>query len=138
MRYRRLSYRYTQVISTPAPGLLGDPWSTRPPMPFAGPQWRPPADLYETATELILKAEVAGMAEEDFDIALYDDALVIEGIRPWDQIDTETQFHAVEVRYGPFRLEVPLRVAIDRDRVEARYERGFLCVTLAKAEVTGP
>jgi HSP20 family molecular chaperone IbpA len=35
-------------------------------------------------------------------------------------------------------VEVPIRVPIDRDRVEARYERGFLVVTLPKAEVARP
>lgn len=135
MRYRRLSYRYAEVVSRIGPQPPGNLWSVRLPVTLARPQWQPPADLYETPTALIVKAEVAGMSDEDFEITLYDDALVIEGVRSWELPDGETHFHAVEVRYGPFRLEVPFRVAIDRDRVEARYERGFLSVTLPKVEV---
>ncbi len=138
MRYRRLSYRYTEIVSGLGPGPLGDPWQARLPVTLARTYWRPPVDLYETETALIVKTEVAGMAEEDFDVLLYEDTLVIEGTRPWEQPAAETRFHAVEVRYGPFRVEVPIRAPIDRDRVEARYERGFLVVTLPKAEERTP
>lgn len=138
MRYRRLSYRYAEIVSELGPGPLGDPWRARLPVTLARTYWRPPVDLYETETALIVKTEVAGMAEEDFDVLLYEDTLVIEGTRPWEQPAEETRFHAVEVRYGPFRVEVPIRVPVDRDRVEARYERGFLVVTLPKAEVARP
>ncbi len=137
MRYRRLSYRYAEVVSagaTPVPDL----WNLRVPARIAEGRWRPPADLYETPSAFIVKAEVPGMADDDFDITLYADGLVIEGVRPWEHFDGETHFHAVGIRYGPFRLEVPLRATIDRDRVVARYECGFLYVTLPKAEVHAP
>jgi HSP20 family molecular chaperone IbpA len=104
------------------------------PLPLAEPRWRPPVDLYETSRATIVKTELAGMTEEDFQIALYDDVLVVEGTRPWEPGEEETHFHAVEVRYGYFRLQVPLTVAVDADRVEAHYDRGFLYVTLPKAE----
>ncbi len=138
MRYRRLSYRYTEIVSALGPGPLGDPWQARLPVTLARTYWRPPVDLYETETAFIVKTEVAGMAEEDFEVLLYEDTLVIEGTRPWEQPGEEARFHAVEVRYGPFRVEVPIRASIDRDRVEARYERGFLVVMLPKAEEPTP
>jgi HSP20 family protein len=133
VRYRRLSYRYAEFIRTLGPRPLGDPWGSRLPIPFARPQWRPPVDLYETAEGLSIKVEVAGMSEEDFDVTLYDDTLVVEGMRPWELSAGEARFYAVEVRYGPFMLEVPLPFDVDRDRVQARYERGFLYLTLPKA-----
>jgi HSP20 family protein len=138
MQYRRISIRYSQIVAGPGLEPLGDPWRARPPAPLAEPQWRPPADLYETATALVVKAEVGGMDEEDFRLTLYDDALVVEGTRPWEGPTGATCFHAVEVRYGPFRLVVPLPASVDRERVAARYERGFLSVTLPKAEVSQP
>ncbi|OUL17889.1 heat-shock protein Hsp20 [Nostoc sp. T09] len=133
MRYRRLGYRYAKVISSiglkPFRNLKNLSLLT-----LSEPQWQPAADLYETPTALIVKAELAGMKEEDFDITLYHDALVIEGMRSWESPDKPMQFHAVEIHYGPFRLEIPLSIAIDKEAVEARYELGFLYVTLPKAE----
>jgi HSP20 family protein len=116
---------------------LGDPWSAHLSLFIAKPQWHPPSDLYETATEWRVKVEVAGMSEEDFEITLYDDLLVIEGVRSWKRPAEETRFHAVEIRYGPFRLELPISKVVDRERVRARYEQGLLFVTLPKVEVSG-
>lgn len=134
MRYRRLSYRYAEVASKVGSQILADFWSDRLSVALTQAQWRPAADLYETSGALIVKAELAGMVEEDFEITLYHDVLVIEGVRPWQPLEEETQFHVVAIHYGSFRLEVPLLIPLDRDRVEARYERGFLYITLPKAE----
>lgn len=139
MRYRWLRYRYAETVSRSGPQLLiGDLWSLQLPVTLAQPQWRPSTDLYETPTALIVKIELAGMNEEDFEITLYDDTLVISGTREWQLPEDKTQFHVVEVHYGPFQIEVPLQVAIDREGVEARYDRGFLYITLQKAEVQAP
>ena len=135
MRYRRFSYRYTGIVSGIVSPSHRDFWGSSLQASFAHPQWQPPADLYETPTALIVKAEIAGMAEEDFEISLYENALVIEGVRSWDISEGEGQYQVVNIQYGSFCLNVPLRQKLDRDRVQARYERGFLYVTLPKAEV---
>jgi HSP20 family molecular chaperone IbpA len=135
MRYRRFSYSYTGIVSRIASPLHGSFWRSQIQASFAHPHWQPPADLYETPSALIIKVEVAGMADEDFEISLYDNALVIEGVRSWDMPEGDRQYHAVNIQYGSFCLDVPLRQTIDRDRVQARYDRGFLYITLPKAEV---
>ena len=76
------------------------------------------------------------MTEEQFEILLYQDVLVIEGDRPWRSSGAEARFHLAEIRYGPFRLELPIPFDIDRERVTARYEQGFLTVHLPKANPT--
>lgn len=134
MRYRLIRYRYADVVQDAAPQLLEDLWGSRRRVMMARPQWRPPVDMYETEEELIVKMEVAGVREEDFEITLYNDTLVIEGVRSWLLSDA-ARFHAMEVRYGPFRVEIPVLPSIDRERVSARYELGFLYVTLPKMEV---
>ncbi len=135
MRYRRFGYRYTGIVSGIASPTKAGFWSGRVEASFAHPQWQPPADLYETPAAVIVKAEIAGMAEEDFDISLYENALVIEGVRSWEMPEKDGQYQAVNIQYGSFCLQVPLRQPIDRDRVQASYDRGFLYVMLPKAEV---
>lgn len=134
MRYRWVGYRYAEVVRDAGSQTLGDPWGGRLSITLARPHWRPPADLYEVPEGLIVKVEVAGLSDEDFDLTLYDDALVIEGVRAWSLSTDAGRFHAVEVRYGPFRLELPLLIQVDRERVRARYDLGFLTVTLPKME----
>jgi HSP20 family molecular chaperone IbpA len=131
MRCRLIRYRYTEVVRE---GSMVELWGSSRSLAPTRLQWRPPLDIYETAGELTVKVEAAGLSEEDFEITLYEDALVIEGVRSWPQSAEEVRFHAVEVQYGPFRIEVPVRIAIDRDRVSARYDLGFLYVTLPRTE----
>ena len=135
MRYRRLSYHYTGITAGIGSPLPIDPWGRRIQASFAHPQWQPPADLYETPTALIVKVEIAGMADEDFEICLYENALVIKGERSWEMPEGDRQYHAVNIQYGSFCLDVPLQQKIDRDRIQARYDRGFLYVILPKMEV---
>jgi HSP20 family molecular chaperone IbpA len=82
---------------------------------------------------LVVKVEVAGLSEDDFEILLYEDALVIRGERPWRSCDPAARFHLAEIRHGKFRLELPVTASVDAERVTAHYRGGFLVVNLPKA-----
>jgi len=133
MRYRRLGYRYTMVMTTgdPAPFAellrLGGQG-----MVLAQPQWRPEADVYETPAAIVAVVELAGVDEDAFEVLLFEDALVLEGHRHIPTCEDGGVYHAVGIRQGPFRLEVRLPVPVDADRVHARYERGLLWIRLPK------
>lgn len=135
MRYRWISYRYAEVDGKKKSQTLEDLWASPLPIKLSRLQWRPPVDFIETPEKLIVKAEIAGLSDDDFEITLYTDTLLIEGARSWLFAEPAARFHAVEIRYGPFRLEVPITVAVDRERVSAKYELGILYVSLPKAEV---
>jgi HSP20 family molecular chaperone IbpA len=96
--------------------------------------WRPPIDIHETQDAIIVKAELAGMAEDAIDIALYDNALVITGQREDDSEHPQTAYyHEAQVRYGPFRAEIALPAQIQHEACEASYQNGFLRIRLPKA-----
>ena len=134
MRYRRVSYRYAMVISSREPRPFGDPWwVTQTRVPLAQPRWRPPTDVYENATSITVTVELGGVDPEELDILLYEDAVVVEGTRRLPG-ERPCVFHEVEIRQGPFRVEVALPASIDPDRVDAHYERGLLQLTLPKAD----
>ncbi len=133
MRYRRVSYRYAMVVSSHEPRPFGDPWwVTQARVPLAQPRWRPPADVSENATSILITIELAGVDPEELDILLYEDAVVVEGTRRLPG-ERPCIFHEVEIRQGPFRVEVALPATIDPERVDAQYDRGLLHLTLAKA-----
>jgi len=92
--------------------------------------WRPPTDVYETDDAVIVKMEVAGMTPEDFTIAFDDHTLTVEGMR----LDREAKlgYHLLEIPYGEFRVQVYLPGAFAEARIDARYDNGFLYVTLPK------
>jgi HSP20 family molecular chaperone IbpA len=101
-------------------------------------EWRPPTDIHETGAAILVKMELAGMREEDIEVTLYEDALVVSGTRQ-DDVDHESEmsYHEAQIRYGVFRAEILLPCPVLRDAVEARYENGFLRVTLPKHAEAG-
>ena len=101
------------------------------------PRWRPDADTYETATTVEILVDLAGVEEDDLEVQLFEDVLVVEGRRRLPSCHEGAVYHAAGIRQGPFRVEVPLPAPVDAERVEARYERGLLRITLPKRAEAG-
>lgn len=95
--------------------------------------WTPSVDIFETDEQVVVHAEVPGLRQEDFDITITDHALSISGERGMGKEMQDGNYHRIERSYGSFAIEFPLQVAIDQDRVRARYRLGVLEVNLPKA-----
>ncbi len=93
--------------------------------------WRPPTDVYETDEQIVVQIEIAGMRREDFYIDLQGRHLIIGGLRQHGPASPRA-YHQMEVNFGEFRSEVELPTPVERDRVEADYDAGFLRVVLPK------
>ena len=138
MRYRHLSYRYAMVVrSSQTWPFGGDIWQSDRLRLLAPVRWQPDADVYETATAVEVVVDLAGVEEDDFEVQLFDDALVVEGRRQPLSCQEGAVYHAAGIRHGPFRVELPLPAPVDPERVEARYDRGLLRITLPKPVKTG-
>lgn len=94
--------------------------------------WHPPTDVYEIDDCVVVKVEVAGMAEEDFSISLDGKRLIISGVRR--DPAAKLGYQQMEILYGHFETEVHVARAIDEDRIEATYQSGFLNVRLPKVK----
>jgi HSP20 family protein len=137
MRYQRLSYRYTVVTGHRPLWALTQVWLTEQTALMGPGQWVPDADMCETRTGVDILVDLAGVAEDDFEILLFEDALIVQGNRHLPPCDTEGVYHAAHIRQGPFRLELPLPAAIDAEQPQTRYERGVLRIILPKQGVAG-
>lgn len=136
MRYRRVSYRYAVVMATSRPRLYGAGWQRQPTgISMDLSPWRPATDVVETATEVIVLVELAGVDHEQLDVLLFEDALIVEGERRLPS-PVAGVYHAAEIRQGQMRLELILPAPIDPEQVEARYERGLLEMRLLKRAAT--
>jgi HSP20 family protein len=99
------------------------------------PGWTPPVDLYETAGEFVLTAELPGLSRDQIDIHAEERRLVIRGARNSNPPGTEVpceQYHRVERGHGRFSRAFALPEPIDVDRVTADLREGVLTVTLPK------
>ena len=131
MRYRRLSYRYAMVVQSSRTRPFGDIWEGDRLRVLVQGRWRPDADTYETDTSVEIMVDLAGVEEDDFEMQLFEDALVVEGRRQLPSCENAT-YYAAGIRRGPFRVELPLPAPVDPERVEARYDGGLLHITLPK------
>jgi HSP20 family protein len=101
------------------------------------PGWTPPVDLYETAAEYVLTAELPGLARDQIEIHAEDNRITIRGERasgpagPGAGIPCE-QFHRVERGHGRFSRGFVLPEAIQVDAVRADLHDGVLTVTMPK------
>lgn len=92
--------------------------------------WSPPTDFYETETAYVVRVEVAGMRDRDFEVSLESNFLTISGVRP--DLPERRAYHQMEIRFGRFSTSVGMPGPVDVEQAEAVYEDGFLVVTLPK------
>ena len=98
------------------------------------PGWTPPVDLYETAQEFMLTAELPGLTRDQIEIHAEDSRIVIRGARRAEagcDIPCE-QYHRVERGHGRFSRAFSLPEAIDVESVSADLKDGILTVTIPK------
>jgi len=94
--------------------------------------WSPPTDMYETEENYVVRVEIAGMREEDFEITIEDGFLMISGSRP--DIPERRAYQQMEIRFGKFETAVGLPGPIDIKSSNANYAEGFLTVKLPKTK----
>ena len=93
--------------------------------------WSPPTDEYETETAYVVRVEIAGMREEDFEVLLENDTLLISGAR--SDVPDRRAYQQMEIRFGKFATSVNIPGPVDVDQAHAAYTDGFLTVVLTKA-----
>ncbi len=96
--------------------------------------WSPPTDFYETDDAYVVRVEVAGMREQDFEVSLENNFLVISGVRP--DLPERRAYHQMEIRFGRFSTVVGMPGPVNVEEARAVYEDGFLVVTLPKQFLT--
>lgn len=93
--------------------------------------WSPPTDEYETENAYVVRVEIAGMNEDDFEVSIENNTLLIAGVRP--DSPERRAYHQMEIRFGKFATALGLPGPVDIDHAIAEYKDGFLTVTLPKA-----
>ncbi len=93
--------------------------------------WSPPTDVYETEENFIVRVEVAGMRDADFEVAIENNVLMINGNR--SDFNERRAYHQMEIRFGKFEITVEIPVPVEIESSVAEYKDGFLMVQLPKA-----
>ena len=110
----------------------------RPANGSAGRAWTPAMDLVETEDELVLRADLPGMKEDDVEVEIKDGVLTVSGERRSEHEDKNEGYYRVERSFGSFSRSLSLPDGIDPDQVNANFEDGVLEVHVPKPAETKP
>ena len=105
-----------------------------------GGTWSPTVSVSETKEELIVTAELPGLAEEEIHVELENDTITISGEKTEERTedDEERRYHLWERSYGSFRRSFTLPRAVSGSEVSAVFDNGVLTVRLPQvAEAKG-
>lgn len=97
-------------------------------------------DMYETDSQVVVKAKAPGYKESDVNITIEDNVLTLEG-----KVETESEekddnkrYHLKEMRSESFVRSLSLPTRVDAERAEANFENGVITITLPKLEEVKP
>ncbi len=101
--------------------------------------WMPPVDIFENDKhEIVLKADLPGLAREDIDIRVENNLLTIRGERKRVQETKQESYHRVERVYGSFSRSFSLPSTINTEKVAAELRDGVLTIVLPAREEARP
>jgi HSP20 family protein len=102
-----------------------------------GPVFTPAVDIFETDRDIILLADIPGVATDGVKIDLQDGVLSLSGDpKPWE--GAEESDVLVEFEIGRYFRQFALSDAIDQEKINAKLEDGVLRLILPKAQNAVP
>jgi HSP20 family protein len=121
-----------QDMATPVARDAGRPERIR-----QGPHLHPPVDVLDRADEILLRADMPGVAPDGIDVRFENGILILSG---------KTRERGEESKGELFREFVPMDYyreftvgeTVDRDKITADYDAGVLTLRLPKAGSTKP
>jgi HSP20 family protein len=93
-------------------------------------------DVAETDKSIEVTTEIPGVEEKDIAVTLSGDVLTIKAEKKTEKEEKGKDYHRSERSYGMFERSMELPFKAESSKVEAKYDKGVLRVTIAKpAEV---
>jgi HSP20 family protein len=93
----------------------------------------PPADIYETDNDFILRVDIPGARKDDISINLDSGNLTIKAVSGHGS-DPDSELIFSEIGNKCYEREFRVGRGIDADGISARYENGILTLTMPKTE----
>lgn len=98
----------------------------------------PAVNIWANGDDAVVTTEIPGIDSDKIDISVVGKTLVIRGGREPEVIKEGESYHRWERWYGQFAKCVELPFQIDPGKVEAKFAKGVLTITLPRAEADKP
>jgi HSP20 family protein len=98
----------------------------------------PAINVLSSPDEIVVQAEVPGVAREELDLTITGETLMIKGAKKPQAGEDELRYQKRERGVGDFSRTVVLPDKVDAERVEANLADGLLTVRLPKSDAAKP
>jgi len=105
---------------------------------FNGDNFAPQISCKSDENQLIIKAELPGVGEEDVELTIKDNVLTIKGEKKKEQEVKEDDYYFSECQYGSFERSVKIPDDTNIDKVAASFKNGVLEIIMPKKEEKKP
>ena len=94
--------------------------------------WTPSCDVYETETEMVIKAELPEVKKDDIKVSVDGNVLTLRGERKLEKDVKEENYRRIERSYGEFTRTFTIPPTLDPNSLSAEFKDGVLRVTIQK------
>lgn len=94
----------------------------------------PRVDVYQTDSDVVVKAEIPGVSKEDLNVYIDENSVKLSGQTKKENELKDENAYRTERYYGSFSRTIPLPVEIKSEQAKAEYKDGILSITAPKVE----
>lgn len=89
-------------------------------------------DVKEDDTAFYVSADLPGLTEKDVEVSFDDGLLTIRGEKKVEREEKKDTWHIIERSSGSFARRLTLSADVDPNKIDAKFDKGVLTVTLPK------
>jgi len=97
--------------------------------------WAPQVETFRRDGNLVIRADLPGLAKDNITIDVDDDVLTIAGERSDETRDERDDFYRTERTYGRFFRAIQLPEGVNADQIDATFKDGVLEVSVPAPKV---
>ena len=94
----------------------------------------PKVDIIDREDDIVMRAEVPGIAKSDLEISVGEDSVTLRGETRREEKEDAGDLYRCEISHGAFSRTVGLPAAVDGAKAKAVFSDGVLTLTLPKVE----
>lgn len=96
----------------------------------------PRVDVIDRDKEVVIRAEIPGVAREDMEVTMNDNSVTFRGSSRHEEEKEEGEYHYRETSRGEFCRTVPLPSDVDSTKARAKHKDGIVELVLPKVKTS--
>jgi HSP20 family protein len=98
----------------------------------------PLVNVWASAEHATVTSEIPGVGPKTIDVSVVDNIVTLRGSRRSEETSNDDQYHRKERWHGQFTKTVQLPFAVEANKVDAKFAKGVLTISLPRAEADKP